>query len=158
MTKKITSITQNNDGDINPKTKLFEQPVWVLELEDGEKRVLGKEKMEEYLSKGYEKTVHSFKRWVLTSAKGTEISAYCVVFTDKSHDLVPTPKIREQLFNGHRRKDHEKYEQLERELQAKSVQNPALFHPVRESITTEEEKKVLEEFRDKVINDKNRII
>ena len=57
MTKKITSITQNNDGDINPKTKLFEQPVWVLELEDGEKRVLGKEKMEEYLSKGYEKTV-----------------------------------------------------------------------------------------------------
>jgi hypothetical protein len=29
---------------------------------------------------------------------------------------------------------------------------------VRESITTEEEKKELEEFRDKVINDKNRII
>ena len=41
MTKKIITITQNNDGDTNPKTKLFEQPVWVLELEDGEQRVLG---------------------------------------------------------------------------------------------------------------------
>ena len=38
MTKKITSIVQNNDGDTNPKTKLFEQPVWVLELEDGERK------------------------------------------------------------------------------------------------------------------------
>jgi|TARA_E500000318_G_scaffold87012_1_gene83841 hypothetical protein len=157
MTKKITSIVQNNDGDTNPKTGLFEQPVWVLELEDGEKRILGKEKMEEYLSKGYERTVHSFKRWVMTSVSGTEISAYCVVFTDKSHDLIPTTKLREQLYNGHKRKDLEKYEQLEQELKEKSQLNPALFHPPK-TITTEDEKKELEEFREKVLNDKDRII
>ena len=158
MTKKITSINQNNDGDTNPKTGLFEQPVWVLELEDGEQRVLGKEKMEEYLSKGYEKTVHSFKRWTLTSVSGTEISAYCVVFTDKSHDLIPTAKIKEQLFNGHKRKDLEKYEQLEKELRDKSELNPALFHPPKDSITTPEEKEMLEKFREEVLNDKDRII
>tara|TARA_R100001126_G_scaffold98209_2_gene72249 strand:+ start:134 stop:610 length:477 start_codon:yes stop_codon:yes gene_type:complete len=158
MTKKIITITQNNDGDTNPKTKLFEQPVWVLELEDGEQRVLGKEKMEEYLSKGYEKTVHAFKRWVMTSGSGAEISAYCVVFTDKSHDLVPTVKIKEQIFNGHKRKDLEKYQQLERELKEKSELNPALFHPVKDSITTPEEKEMLKKFREEVINDKDRII
>jgi len=158
MTKKITSINQNNDGDTNPKTGLFEQPVWVLELEDGEKRVLGKEKMEEYLSKGYEKTVHSFKRWTLTSVSGAEISAYCVVFTDKSHDLIPNAKIKEQLFNGHKRKDLEKYEQLEKELRDKSELNPALFHPPKDSITTPDEKEMLEKFREEVLNDKDRII
>jgi hypothetical protein len=158
MTKKITSIVQNNDGDTNPKTGLFEQPVWVLELEDGEKRILGKEKMEEYLSKGYEKTVHSFKRWVLKGVTGTEISAYCVVFTDKSHDLIPTSKLREQLYNGHSRKDQGKYEQLEKELNEKRQLNPALFHPPTGSITTPEEKEILKKYREEVINDKDRII
>ena len=80
---------------------LFEQPVWILELEDGEKRILGK-KMEEYLYRA-ERTVHSFKRWYDKCQWHRDI-AYCVVFTDKSHDLIPTAKLREQLYNGHKEK------------------------------------------------------
>ena len=48
MTKKITSLVQKNDGGINPKTELFEQPIWLLTLEDVEEKILCKDKMEEY--------------------------------------------------------------------------------------------------------------
>ena len=71
--------------------------------------------------------------------------------------MIPTAKLREQLYNGHKRKDLEKYEQLEQELKEKSQLNPALFHPPK-TITTEDEKRELEEFREKVLNDKDRII
>ena len=52
----------------------------------------------------------------------------------------------------------QKYQQLERELKEKSELNPALFHPVKASITTPEEKEMLKKFREEVINDKDRII
>ena len=61
MTKKIMSLVQRNDGGLNPKTKLFEQPIWILTLDDGEEKVLGKDKMEEYLSKGFDKAVHQLR-------------------------------------------------------------------------------------------------
>jgi hypothetical protein len=40
MTKKIMKLVQKNDGGQNPKTELFEQPIWLLTLEDGEEKVL----------------------------------------------------------------------------------------------------------------------
>ena len=49
MSKKITSLIQINEGGKNPKTNLFEKPLWELSFEDDEKRILGKPKMEEYL-------------------------------------------------------------------------------------------------------------
>ena len=52
MSLRIENINQIDSGGNNPKTNLFEQPIWELTLENGEKRLLGKYKVEEYLSKG----------------------------------------------------------------------------------------------------------
>ena len=101
MTKKIMKLVQKNDGGQNPKTELFEQPIWLLTLEDGEEKVLGKDKMEEYLSKGFDKAVHQFKKWKVTTTQGSETDVWVVIFTDKTHDLCPTNKIIEKLYTGH---------------------------------------------------------
>jgi len=155
MTKKILKIVQNDTGDINPKSNLFEQPVWVLELENGENRILGKVKMEEYLSKAYEKTIYLFKRWNISTTEGNSITAWCIIFTDKSHELVPTTKMKELIFHGHVRKDMEKYHNIDQEIRERHAkpENPALFHgEIRQSLTTDDEKEQLNKFRTDVIS------
>ena len=66
MSKNIINIVQLDQGGTNPKSELFEQPLWELHFEDEDKRILGKAKMEEYLSKVYNNTVYQFKRWKVT--------------------------------------------------------------------------------------------
>ena len=151
MTKKITSLVQKNDGGINPKTELFEQPIWLLTLEDGEEKILGKDKMEEYLSKGFDKAIHQFKRWKVTTTQGNDVDVWVVIFTDKTHDLCPTNKIIDKLYNGHSVRDAEKFKKIEEELEKKRdvPQNPALFHG--STITTPEEKELLEKKRKEII-------
>ena len=151
MTKKITSLVQKNDGGINPKTELFEQPIWLLTLEDGEEKILGKDKMEEYLSKGFDKAIHQFKRWKVTTTQGNDVDVWVVIFTDKTHDLCPTVKIIDKLFTGDSVRDAEKFKKIEEELEKKRdvPQNPALFHG--STITTPEEKELLEKKRKEII-------
>jgi len=151
MTKKIMKLVQKNDGGQNPKTELFEQPIWLLTLEDGEEKVLGKDKMEEYLSKGFDKAVHQFKKWKVTTTQGSETDVWVVIFTDKTHDLCPTNKIIDKLYNGHSVRDAEKFKKIEEELEKKRdvPQNPALFHG--STITTPEEKELLEKKRKEII-------
>ena len=144
-------LVQKNDGGQNPKTELFEQPIWLLTLEDGEEKVLGKDKMEEYLSKGFDKAVHQFKKWKVTTTQGSETDVWVVIFTDKTHDLCPTNKIIEKLYTGHSVRYSEKFKKIEEELERKRdvPQNPALFHGGK--ITTPEEKEYLEKKRKEII-------
>lgn len=149
MSKTIIDIKQLNEGGINPKSKLYEQPLWELKFSDDTIRILGKSKMEEYLSKGYNSTVFQFKRWTANTTTGNEVRLWCVVFTDNSHDLCVQKKFYEMITLGHQRKDEEKYKKLEEELKKKQApQNPALFMDTKK-ITTPEEKQELKEFREK---------
>ena len=93
MSLGIEKINQIDSGGTNPKTNLFEQPIWELTLENGEKQLLGKDKVEEYLSKGYDNSVHQFKRWSVTSTSGAELYLWAIIFSDKSHDMCVTKRF-----------------------------------------------------------------
>ena len=68
MSKEIIDITQIDEGGQNPRTNLFEKPLWELHFINGEKRILGKVKMEEYISKAFAKTLHHFnKKFFITN-------------------------------------------------------------------------------------------
>ena len=135
MSKNIINIVQLDQGGTNPKSELFEQPLWELHFEDEDKRILGKAKMEEYLSKGYNNTVYQFKRWTANTPSGTEVRLWAVVFTDNSHDLCVANKFYQMLKVGHQRKDEEKYKEIEEKLHLKRLpENTALFH--QKSTTT----------------------
>ena len=154
MSINITNITQIDEGGTNPKTELFEQPLWELTFETGEKRIIGKPKMEEYLSKAYEKTVHHFKRRISTLTSGTKITQWSVVFTDYDDVLLATIELCEKLYKGHQRKDEEKYNKLDEELTSKrGLVSEAITKAQEHSqhrITTSEERKEIDEHRDKV--------
>jgi|TARA_E500000318_G_C3507519_1_gene190944 hypothetical protein len=152
MSKNIINIVQLDQGGTNPKSELFEQPLWELHFEDEDKRILGKAKMEEYLSKGYNNTVYQFKRWTASTTSGTEVRLWAVVFTDNSHDLCVANKFYQMLKLGHQRKDEEKYKEIEEKLHLKRLpENTALFHP--KSLTTKDERKELDEYRKKILDE-----
>ena len=50
MSKLIISLEQLEEGAVNPGTGMHEQPIWKTTLQGGEVRLLGKHKMEEYIS------------------------------------------------------------------------------------------------------------
>ena len=139
MSIEISNVTQIDEGGTNPKTELFEQPLWELTFDTGEKRIIGKPKMEEYLSKAYEKTVHHFKRRISMLTSGTKITQWSGVFTDYDDFLLATPELCEKLYKGHQRKDEEKYKKLDEELTSK--RDSPFF------ITTPEDKEKLEAAR-----------
>ena len=149
MSLRIEKINQIDSGGTNPKTNLFEQPIWELTLENGEKRLLGKDKVEEYLSKGYDNSVHQFKRWSVTSTSGAELYLWAIIFSDKSHDMCVTTRFLEKLYQGHVRKDEEKYKKHEKDRAENHPVNPVLFTE-RKSLTTDEERKELNEFRNQI--------
>ena len=149
MSLRIEKINQIDSGGTNPKTNLFEQPVWELTLENGEKRLLGKDKVEEYLSKGYDNSVHQFKRWSVTTTSGAELYLWAIIFSDKSHDVCVTTRFLEKLYQGHVRKDEEKYKKHEKDRAENHPVNPVLFTE-RKSLTTDEERKELDEFRNQI--------
>ena len=149
MSKEITKLTQLEEGGNNPKSGLYEKPLWELEFEDGSIRILGKPKMEEYISKAYNNTVHHFNKRVSVLHDERKIIQWCIVFTDYQDVLLATKELCNMLYLGHQRKDEEKYKELEEKLAKKRLpENSALFHPKR--ITTEEERKELDEFRGKI--------
>jgi hypothetical protein len=85
MSKIIVGLQQIDEGDTNPGTGLHEQPIWKIEMRDKEERLLGKHKMEEYISKSYGKAIHRFKRWKVKT-QTSETQVYVIVFSDRTHD------------------------------------------------------------------------
>ena len=160
MSIQISNVTQIDEGGTNPKTELFEQPLWELTFDTGEKRIIGKPKMEEYLSKAYEKTVHHFKRRISVLTSGTKITQWSVVFTDYDDTLLATPELCEKLYKGHQRKDEEKYNKLDEELTSKRGLVAEAIAKARErsqraEITTPEEKDKVDAFRNQVREEGN---
>ena len=152
MSKKIIDIIQIDSGGDNPKSGLFEQPLWQLHFEDDSTRILGKVKMEEYLSKAFDKMVHHFKKKFFTLKDDKKITFWNVILIDYEDVSLSPSQFKDKLYLGHQRKDEEKYKELEAKLQEKKApQNEALFHPP--SITTQTEREKLDEFRKKIIEE-----
>lgn len=132
MSKEIIKITQNDEGGENPKTKLPEKPLWELMFDDNSIRILGKPKMEEYLSKAYENTVHHFMQRRTKLLDQRIIIQWSIVFSDYSDVLLSSSELCKKIMIGHQRKDEEKYKELEEALAKKNApQNEVLFHPVK---------------------------
>ena len=103
MTKTIINIIQNDSGGTNPDTHAHEDKVWELQFEDEDSTVLTKGKMLEYLTKGTVpvKTVHSFKKWDITTTSGHTIRTWVVVYDDKSHVQLTNKDFYSLLTHGH---------------------------------------------------------
>ena len=160
MSIEISNVTQIDEGGTNPKTELFEQPLWLLEFDTGEQRTIGKPKMEEYLSKAYEKTVHHFKRRISTLTSGAKIIQWSGVFTDYDDFLLATPELCDKLYKGHQRKDEEKYNELDEELTSKrglvsEAIAKAQERSQRAEITTQEDREKVDAFRNQVREEGN---
>ena len=113
MSKIISNIEQLDEGGINPKSGIHEDKLWRLNFDDNtDARVLGRNKVLEYLTKGTvpPKTVHSFKRWIITTTQDNSIRTCVIVYDDKSHVQLINKDFYSLLTNGHRKKDEEKEE------------------------------------------------
>ncbi len=160
MTKTIINIIQNDSGGTNPDTHAHEDKVWELQFEDEDSAVLTKGKMLEYLTKGTVpvKTVHSFKKWDITTTSGHTIRTWVVVYDDKSHVQLTNKDFYSLLTHGHSSvSEGESTEIVEGERGAVStaiaqVQKEAKTSPTT-SITTPEEKIELDEFRQNTMSD-----
>ncbi len=160
MTKTIINIIQNDSGGTNPDTHAHEDKVWELQFEDEDSAVLTKGKMLEYLTKGTVpvKTVHSFKKWDITTTSGHTIRTWVVVYDDKSHVQLTNKDFYSLLTHGHSTLNGEEVETVEGERGAVSTaiaqaQTKAGNNPVTATITTPEEQLELEEFREDAMRD-----
>ncbi len=160
MTKTIINIIQNDSGGTNPDTHAHEDKVWELQFEDEDSAVLTKGKMLEYLTKGTVpvKTVHSFKKWDITTTSGHTIRTWVVVYDDKSHVQLTNKDFYSLLTHGHSTLNGEEVETVEGERGAVSTaiaqaQTKAGNNPVTATITTPEEQIELKEFREHVTRD-----
>lgn len=147
MTKTIVNIVQNDSGGTNPDTHAHEDKIWELTFDDNDTTNLTRMKMMELLTKGTvpTKTVHSFRKWELTTTHGAHIRTWVVVYDDKSHVQLTNTDFYSLLTNGHRNRDEEKEVKVE-EPKHEAPINPVLFGD-RKSTTTQEEKEKLKELR-----------
>ena len=127
MSKIIVGLQQIDEGAINPGTDLHEQPIWKIEMRDGDERLLGKHKMEEYISKAYGKAIHRFKRWKVMT-KTSETHVYVVVFSDRTHEMLTPNQIMDKLYEGHKVRKDPRLDYIESELAAKGGHSP-IFIP-----------------------------
>ena len=153
MTKTIKSIVQNDSGGTNPDTHAHEDKIWELTFDDNDTTNLTRMKMMELLTKGTvpTKTVHSFRKWELTTTHGAHIRTWVIVYDDKSHVQLTNTDFYSLLSNGHSNKEDEvkeiKHDEPKKETGAPP--NPALFGD-RKSITTSEEQEQLKELRENI--------
>jgi len=159
MTKTIINIIQNDSGGTNPDTHAHEDKVWELQFEDEDSAVLTKGKMLEYLTKGTVpiKTVHSFKKWDIITTLGHTIRTWVVVYDDKSHVQLTNKDFYSLMTNGHEKKDEEK-EEAEGQRGPVSTAIAQAQQQAQEeaqpSITTSEERKKVDEFRNQIKEEK----
>ena len=161
MTKRIKNIIQNDSGGTNPDTHAHEDKVWELQFEDEDSAVLTKGKMLEYLTKGTVpvKTVHSFKKWDITTTSGHTIRTWVVVYDDKSHVQLTNKDFYSLLTHGHTTINGEEITEIvegERGAISSAIaqaQREAGTTPIQKKITTPEEQLELEEFRQDAMRD-----
>lgn len=152
MTKNIKTIIQNDSGGENPDSHIHEDKLWELQFDDGDSTVLTRIRMLEFLTKGTvpAKTVHSFRKWDLTTTQGNAIRTWVVVYDDKSHVQLTNKDFYSLLSNGHRNRDEEELKKIELELYEKrnlAPTNPVLFDGPK-TLTTKDEREELDEFRE----------
>ena len=153
MSKIISSIDILTDGGINPETGIHEEKLWQLHfVDDVETRIMGRSKVLEYLTKGTvpPKTVHSFKKWDITTTTGSKVRTWVIVYDDKSHVQMINKDFYSLVTNGH--KVEQEKEELEHSspppIDRSTPLNPALFE--NNSTTTNEERIQIDSFREKV--------
>jgi len=162
MSKIISNIEQLDEGGINPKSGIHEDKLWKLHFDDNtDQRVLGRNKVLEYLTKGTvpPKTVHSFRRWIITTTQDNSIRTWVVVYDDKSHVQLINKDFYSLLTNGHRKKDEEKEEKIEGHRGSVSTAIAQAQQQSQEedqpSVTTAEERKKVDTFRNQIKEDKS---
>lgn len=132
MSKEIVRIKQIDEGGENPKTKLPEKPLWELTFDDSSTRILGKPKIEEYVSKAYDNTAHHFQRHITILKDDRRIIQWSIIFCDYQNVLLSSAELCNKIMLGHQRKDEEQYKKLEESLAKKyAPQNEVLFHPAK---------------------------
>ena len=171
MSKTIVRIDQISDGGRNPETDIEEDVLWTLHFDNnGGVRTLGKIQMLEYLTSGTSpiKNVHSFKKWDIKTTQGNEIRTWVVVYDDHTHVQLINKDFYSLIANGHRNK--EELLDLEKQETEKSdesddvndrgavskairqVQEEALAEK-KQPITSPDERKEVDSFRDKIKNE-----
>ena len=156
MSKIIHNIEILTDGGINPETGIHEEKLWQLHFVDhSESRIMGRSKVLEYLTKGTvpPKTVHSFKKWDITTTQGSRVRTWVIVYDDKSHVQLINKDFYSLVTNGHKveQEKEELVHSFPPSIEISSPLNPALFE--KTSTTTDEERKQIDSFREKVIED-----
>ena len=152
MSKIISNIEQLDEGGINPKSGIHEDKLWRFHFDDNtDTRVLGRNKVLEYLTKGTvpPKTVHSFKRWIITTTHNS-IRTWVIVYDDKSHVQLINKDFYSLLTNGHRNKDEEKEEAAEGQRGPVSTAIAQAQQQAQESVTTSEEREKVDAFRNQI--------
>jgi hypothetical protein len=161
MTKTINNIVQNDSGGDNPETHVHEDKVWELQFDDDEITTLTRSKMNYFLTKGTvpAKAVHEFRKWEITTVHGVKLRTWVVVYDDKSHLQLTNADFYSLLSNGHRNRDEEIQTNLAaidiedaKEKEHFAPQNPILFEG-RQSLTSPDERKEIDEFRGHVIKE-----
>ena len=157
MSKIISNIEQLDEGGINPKSGIHEDKLWKFHFDDNtDPRVLGRNKVLEYLTKGTvpPKTVHSFRRWIITTTQDNSIRTWVIIYDDKSHVQLINKDFYSLLTNGHRNKDEEK-EKIEGERGIISTAIKQAQEESQHSVTTSEERKEVDTFRNQIKEDKS---
>tara|TARA_Y100001951_G_scaffold91085_1_gene84786 strand:+ start:24 stop:578 length:555 start_codon:yes stop_codon:yes gene_type:complete len=159
MSKIISNIDQLDEGGINPKSGVHEDKLWRLNFDDdSDPRILGRNKVLEYLTKGTvpPRTVHSFKRWILTTIQNNSIRTWVVVYDDKSHVQLINKDFYSLMTNGHRKKDEEKEEGERGSVSTAIVQaQQQAQEESQPSVTTAEEREKIDTFRNQVKEEKS---
>lgn len=157
MSKEILRIKQIDEGGDNPKTKLPEKPLWELTFDDSSVRILGKPKMEEYISKSYDNTVHHFRRHITILKDDRRVILWSVVFCDYQSVLLSGSELCNKIMLGHQRKDEEEYKELEESLAKKNLPlNHFLFSDSEEQYPfLKKERYELDELRKKSLKNLN---
>ena len=157
MSKIISNIEQLDEGGINPKSGIHEDKLWRFHFDDNtDTRVLGRIKVLEYLTKGTvpPKTVHSFKRWIITTTHNS-IRTWVIVYDDKSHVQLINKDFYSLMTNGHRKKDEEKEEAAEGQRGPVSTAIAQAQQQAQESVTTSEEREKVDAFRNQIKEEKS---
>ena len=161
MSKIISNIEQLDEGGINPKSGIHEDKLWKLNFDDDtDTRVLGRNKVLEYLTKGTvpPKTVHSFGRWIITTTQDNSIRTWVIVYDDKSHVQLINKDFYSLMTSGHRNKDEEK-EKIEGGRGPVSTAIAQAQQQAQEesqpSVTTAEEREKVDTFRNQVKEEKS---
>ena len=169
MSKVIENVELLTDGGINPETGIHEEKLWQFHFVDcSEPRIMGRSKVLEYLTKGTvpPKTVHSFKKWDLTTTGGSKIRTWVVVYDDKSHVQLTNKDFYSLVTNGHKVEEEQKTKeehssppvdsprgQVAAAIKQAQETNPPFQEP--RATTTEEEKEEIDTFRNQIKEEKS---